>query len=294
MYETMHLAKIPVRTIRPFPEQPRKRFDETALNELACSIQEAGQRTPITVKPISGDPVFKYELIDGERRLRAHKKIGLQTIIAIITTVKNIGEQHVQSVVSNFCREKHSSMEIAYALEKMRDYYKKEDKTNDVQTILKIGKVVGKSGAWVYSYLSLLNLCPKVRAMVDAGKIQMSIAKPLASFTHKAQMEVANLVVKKNLDFKRALMLIRNLHKPENLGENARHRRPSDDYDIIRASLKRIALDSEVLLGMKISKAKAALGTRNQKDIKNLQKTITKVQDGLSSIADLFQKILVQ
>jgi ParB family transcriptional regulator, chromosome partitioning protein len=137
MTEELQLVRIPVKQIRPFVNQPRKYFDPVALDELMYSILEIGQKTPISVKPISGDPAFTYELIDGERRLKAHQKAELPTIIAYICVVTDDGEQFVQSVVSNFCREGHRPMETAYAIEKMRDYYQQKRIFGEIEIVKK-------------------------------------------------------------------------------------------------------------------------------------------------------------
>jgi ParB family chromosome partitioning protein len=291
--ELLVLQRIRVNKIRPFADQPRKYFDPVALSELLCSIVEAGQKTPISVRKLSRDPKFEYELIDGERRLKAHQQGKLPTILAYICDVKDSGDQFIQSVVSNFCREGHRPIETSYAVEKMRDYYQKENPTGgEMEIIAKIGRLVGKSSGWVYKYLALLRLCPEVRTYVDEEKIPLLVGMNLTAFRPDVQLQITEQIIKKNLNYKKALSYIRNLRTPELLGEGGRMREPHEDFWTIKRTIKRLEADTETIMDMNATQFKKVLNTRSTNDINGIIKELRDCIDKLSCIDMSLKEIL--
>ncbi len=135
--------------IKPFPGQPRKHFDVDELGSLADSLKQEGQQAPVIVVK-SGDPDYDYELVDGERRWRAAKLIGLKELFAVLTTVEDAGKQHLKAVILNFNRAEHPPIEVSNAL-----HYQM---TEGGKTSSELAAALGKSVAWVYQHLSLQKL----------------------------------------------------------------------------------------------------------------------------------------
>jgi ParB family transcriptional regulator, chromosome partitioning protein len=153
--------KIPVDKILPNPQQPRTKFNQAALEDLAFSIRDHGLINPIAVEEAGEN----YILIDGERRLRAHKLIGLTEIEASIRpSMDGNGSQErlVLALIANIQRENNNPVEEAKAFKKLRGMgYSAEE----------IAQYVGMSPGLVYSRLNLLQLDEPIQALIAAGKI---------------------------------------------------------------------------------------------------------------------------
>ena len=177
--------EVGVNEIRPNPYQPRKEFDEKALNELADSIKLHGIFTPLLVRK----SVHGYELITGERRLRAAKIAGLNTVPAI--SVEFTDEQMmVISILENVQREDLNPIEEASAYESLisRLGYTQE----------KLAQRVGKSREYCANMLRLLKLPADVQDMVTARKLTMGHVRPLLALKDENEMYDAALHVLKN------------------------------------------------------------------------------------------------
>ena len=179
--------KIKVNDIRPNPYQPRKKFNEDGLNELADSIKEHGVFNPILVrKSLKG-----YELIAGERRLRASKLAKQTEIPAIILDFDDKGMMEV-SLLENIQREDLSPLDEAKAYEQL---IKKLNYTQEV-----LGKRVSKSRTYITNTLRLLKLPVKVQDLLNKGKLTYGHARALLSIEDEDKMiELANRCVKENL-----------------------------------------------------------------------------------------------
>jgi len=165
--------------IEPNKEQPRKNFNQEALKELAQSIKLHGVIQPIVVSQ-RGD---KYIIIAGERRYRASKIAGLQTVPVII---KNYTDQEMReiSLIENLQREDLNPIETAFAMKQLIENY------NFTQDDL--AKRLGKSRPAITNALRLLNLSSEVMAMVESGKLAPNSARALLSITNKEkQIELA-------------------------------------------------------------------------------------------------------
>ena len=177
--------EVGVNEIRPNPYQPRKEFDEKALNELADSIKLHGIFTPLLVRK----SVHGYELITGERRLRAAKIAGLNTVPAI--SVEFTDEQMMEiSILENVQREDLNPIEEASAYESLisRLGYTQE----------KLAQRVGKSREYCANMLRLLKLPADVQDMVTARKLTMGHVRPLLALKDENEMYDAALHVLKN------------------------------------------------------------------------------------------------
>lgn len=185
--ESGNSLTIKIDEIRPNPYQPRKTFDKQALEELSQSIKEHGVFTPILVKK----SITGYELVAGERRLRASKLAGKKDIPAIIVDFDDKQMMEI-SLLENIQREDLSAIEEAKAYEQLikRLNYTQEE----------CAERVGKSRTHVTNTLRLLKLPVKVQEMLSSGKLSMGHARALLAIEDEDKMmELADKCVKENL-----------------------------------------------------------------------------------------------
>lgn len=190
IYETAtneEIVELNLSDLRPNPYQPRKVFDEEALNELASSIREHGVFQPIIVKK----SIKGYDIIAGERRYRASKMVGLEKIPAIIRDFTD--EQMMEiALLENLQREDLSVIEEAIAYKSMIEHL---NLTQDM-----LSKRVGKSRSHITNILGLLRLPGEVQQMVSDGRITMGHARALSKLESNEQIiKLANKIVDENL-----------------------------------------------------------------------------------------------
>lgn len=184
------------------PDQPRKIFDEEALNELAESIKVHGVIQPIIVKEV-GD---RYVIIAGERRYRASRVAGLKTIPCV---VKNYTEREISeiAIIENLQREDLNPIESAKAIKNLINQY---DLTQD-----EVADKIGKSRPAVANTLRLLLLPDSIISLVESNKISAGHARTLLSISDsKKQKEIALLIIEKGLTVRDVEKIIKDLNKP--------------------------------------------------------------------------------
>ena len=172
---TSNKTELAIKEIRANPYQPRKEFDEASLNELASSIKENGVFQPILVRRSS----VGYELVAGERRLRASKLAGLKNIPAIIVDFNDQQMMEI-SLLENIQRKDLTPIEQANA------YNQLIEKLNYTQD--QLAKRIGKSRSNVTNLLRLLNLPPEVQKLVNNGKLSYGHARALLSLSDEDKM----------------------------------------------------------------------------------------------------------
>ena len=196
------VQKIPLTDIRPNPYQPRKTFDETALNELAESIKLSGVFQPIILRE---SKVKGYEIIAGERRFRASKLAGKETIPAIIREFDEEKMMEV-AVLENLQREDLTSLEEAEAYEMMM---KKLKLTQE-----EVATRLGKSRPYIANYLRLLGLPDAVKEMLQKEEISMGQARTLLGLKDKKQIsKLAKRVVKEHLTVRQLEQLVNKMNQ---------------------------------------------------------------------------------
>lgn len=181
------IREIPVDEIRTNPYQPRKTFNQEALEELAESIKNYGVFQPIIVKP----SIKGYDLVAGERRLRASKMAGLSTIPAI---VKEFSDDMMREIalLENLQRENLSAIELAWAYKGIIDsmHIRQED----------LASKLGKSRSHITNMIGLLRLPEDVQNMILDNKLSMGHARVLSKIEDDSKIsELANRVVNENL-----------------------------------------------------------------------------------------------
>ena len=176
---------IDLNVIKTNPNQPRKVFDEDALNELASSIKLHGVIQPIVLND-NGDGT--YLIIAGERRYRAAKKAGLEKIPAV---VKNYTDRQIKeiAIIENLQREDLNPIEAARAIKQLMEEYKLTQEA--------VAERIGKSRPNIANVLRLLTLYPDVMTMVEEGKLSAGHARALVVVDdHLLQLKLANQAVK--------------------------------------------------------------------------------------------------
>ena len=169
------VAEIDIELIETNPFQPRTEFDETALRELSQSIKEQGVIQPVTVRKLGYN---KYQLISGERRLRASKMAGL-TSIPVFIRVANDEQMLELALIENIHRENLNAIEVAIS------YQRLVNECNMTQE--EVSEKVGKSRAAVANFLRLLKLPPEVQIAIRDGHITMGHARALINIDNKEQ-----------------------------------------------------------------------------------------------------------
>jgi hypothetical protein len=190
------IVEIDLSELRANPYQPRKNFDEEALNELASSIKEHGVFQPIIVKK----SIKGYEIIAGERRFRASKLAGMQTIPAI---VKDFSDEEMMQIalLENLQRENLTSIEEAKA-------YKSIIESMNI-TQDELAKKVGKSRSHVTNILGLLKLPASVQDMVLYNKLSMGHARVLSKLNNPKTIEdLAQRVITEDLSVRKLESLV--------------------------------------------------------------------------------------
>ena len=184
--QARRLTEIPVDLISPNPTQPRRHFDEGDLDDLAASSSQVGIIQPVVVLAVESG----YELVVGERRLRAAKKAGLSTIPAIVTEA-DPGEQQILALVENIHRSNLSAVEEAASLQAIME------RSGWTQTEL-AGKL-GRSQSSVANKLRLLRLEEPVQRLVMEGKLGERQARALLSLPPEDQVALAAEAAAENM-----------------------------------------------------------------------------------------------
>jgi len=208
------LREIPVASIRPNRFQPRQAFDEDGLGALAASIAEVGVLQPVLVRPLGdedGRPI--YELIAGERRWRAAKRVGLPAVPAIIRDASDLASME-QAVVENLHRKDLNPLEEAAAYQQLLEDF---GLTHDL-----LAKRVGKSRTTITNLLRLLQLPPPVQKLVRDGMLAEGHARALLGLVDRVQIEAtATRVAAEGLSVRATEELVR-----AKLGASAKARAP--------------------------------------------------------------------
>lgn len=265
IYETVtneEIIEVNLEELRPNPHQPRKQFKDTALQELSDSIKEHGVFQPIIIKrSIKG-----YEIIAGERRVRASKLAGLKTIPAIIRSFTD--EQMMEiALLENLQRENLNVIEEANAYKKMIE------KLNLTQEDL--AKKVGKSRSHITNLLGLLRLPKEVQEMLEENKISMGHARVLSKLEDEEKIkEVALKIANNNLPVREVERLAEGTDFERKIKIERRKRESDRDFKNVENLLSE-KLDSKV----KIKEHKIEISFTNVADLNRILEIINIKED---------------
>lgn len=219
--------------IKTNPNQPRKHFDEEALNELAASIKTHGVIQPIVLND-NGDGT--YLIIAGERRYRASKIAGLKEVPAII---KNYTDKQIKeiSIIENLQREDLNPIEAARAIKQLMEEYKLTQEA--------VAERIGKSRSNIANTLRLLSLYPEVLDMIEKGSLSAGHARALVVVDdHMSQIKLANQAVKDKWNVRDLERAVKRVQHPES------KTRPKTDQSL---ELKDLIVSMQRVLGTKVS-----------------------------------------
>jgi len=181
------ISYVNIERIRPNPFQPRENFDQKRLDELISSIKEKGVLQPVIVRRKDED----YELIAGERRLRAARVLGMEEVPIIVKDASEVDVLEL-SLIENIQREELNSIEEAKAFKKLMDEFGFSQE--------EVAKVVGKERATISNTIRLLGLPKRVQEMVANGELTMGHARALLALSGEHTiLKLANRIVHKEL-----------------------------------------------------------------------------------------------
>jgi ParB family chromosome partitioning protein len=192
-------AEVEVDEIRPNPFQPRLKFDDQSIEELAQSIRESGVVQPVVVAPEEDH----YKIIVGERRWRAAQKAGLRKIPVLIRNIPREKQLEI-SLIENIHREELNPLEIAQAFERLiRD---------QGYTQQQVAEKVGKDRTSVTNYIRLLKLPQEILEHINSGAVSMGHARALLALEDiSAQLFACKQIIDKNLSVRNAEKLVNKL-----------------------------------------------------------------------------------
>ncbi len=233
------LAKIDINQISPNPYQPRTEFDPLALDELKKSILENGLIQPITVRRLSKD---NYQLISGERRLRACREIGTKEMPAYIIKVDTKEGMLALALIENIQREQLNSIEVAHAYKRLLD------ECNLSQE--EVAEKVGKDRSTITNFLRLLKLPIKIQNSLAKDEITNGHARALIGLpTELIQLDFLDKILKENLSVRKVEELVRNYLAPKK--SKKAHIAVPKGYDSI--SIKSLEEKLQRILGTKVN-----------------------------------------
>lgn len=248
--EKSDILEIQINLIKANPYQPRNNFDEQSLEELASSIKEHGIIQPLIVNKISDN---LYELIAGERRLRAAQKIGLKKVPVIIRSTDESKKLEI-SLIENIQRKDLNPIERARAYQKLIDEF------NFTQE--EIAKKVAKARATVANTLRLLNLPASIQRMLEEERINEGHAKVLLTLkSPEAQEAMLRRILGTGMTVREAEQLVVSKRK-----------RPSIKDPLVKAKEEQLqeALGTKVLIKKRGKKGKIIIEFYSEEDLANI------------------------
>ena len=224
------INEIAISQISPNPEQPRSTFDEESLEELAASIREIGIIQPLTLRSVGGD---SYQIISGERRFRAAKIAGLDSVPAYVRTA-NDSEMTEMALIENIQREDLNAIEIALTFKKLIDQYN--------LTQERLSERIGKKRATIANFLRLLKLPAEVQLGLRDKLIDMGHARALLAVEKPSlQLKLYNEILKKGLSVRQVEALAKQYNEKSEAEiaetEQSANRLTTKDYDILKKHL---------------------------------------------------------
>lgn len=224
------INEIAISQISPNPDQPRTSFDETALEELAVSIRELGIIQPLTLRSMGPNA---YQIISGERRYRAAKLAGLESVPAYVRTV-NDAELTEMALIENIQREDLNAIEIALTFRKLIDQYN--------LTQERLSERIGKNRATIANFLRLLKLPAEVQLGLRDKALDMGHARALLSIDKASvQLKLYNEILKNGLSVRQVEQLVKNYREGDKDGTVTTATKAktmsSKDYEVLRKHL---------------------------------------------------------
>jgi ParB family chromosome partitioning protein len=265
------LLTLDIEKIRANPYQPRDEFDRQALEDLKNSILEHGLIQPVTVrKSING-----YELVSGERRLRASKEAGLKTIECYVMNIESDREMLELAIIENVQRENLNPIEVA------NGYHRLIEECSYTQE--EVSKKVSKDRSTVTNFLRLLKLPEKVQESLRKRLISMGHARALLALNDQAQMLAAyQIIIDKKLSVRQTESLVRDIASGKKVNEKKQKKSP-------------VSNDTLIVLEDTANKLRQSFGTNVKITPKSKESGVISFefysQDDLERLIDIFNEL---
>ena len=257
-----NIVELDLKNIEVNPFQPRTSFNEETLRELASSIRELGVIQPITVRKLS---FGKYQLVSGERRYRASKLVGNETIPAYIR-IANDQESLEMALVENIQRQDLDPIEIALSYQRLIDEIK--------LTQEQMSERVGKNRSTIANYLRLLKLDPIVQTGMRDGFLSMGHGRTLINIENTGdQLDIYEKIITDKLSVRQTEALVKNYHNTASIEGSAQSATPK----FIKKGIKDFASYFGAKVDVKVAKngrGKITIPFSSEEDFNRIQKLI--------------------
>ncbi len=278
---------IEIDKINPNPYQPRREFEEASLQDLSDSIRQYGVLQPLTVTRIEkikddGGLVVEYELIAGERRLRASKLAGLKEVPCVIRMGDDSMTKFELAIIENLQREDLNVVERARAFARLRDEFK--------FNFVEIGKKVGKSREYVSNTVRILMLPQEILNALSEGKLSEGHSRPLMMLNDRPEEQITlfkEIVVKK-ISVREAERLARRIAV-----EKSRHKELLPSPEILEIEEKlQDALGTRVHVEQKEVGGKITIDFFTADDLHNIVKLLERTDGGPKSVSHMLDSFV--
>ena len=254
------INEIAIALIKPNPDQPRINFDEEALEELATSIRELGIIQPLTLRSAEAGT---YMIISGERRYRAAKLAGLDTVPAYVRTA-NDSELTEMALIENIQREDLNAIEIALTFRKLIDQYN--------LTQERLSERIGKKRATIANFLRLLKLPAEVQLGLRDKAVDMGHARALLSVEKPTmQLKLYNEILKKGLSVRQVEQRAKEMNEEGSTEPKAPAKKVNNaDYDVLKQHLSKSFGVAVSFACNKDGKGKISFPFKNEEELERI------------------------
>ncbi len=242
--ERVVVKQIPLAQIGANPDQPRKTFTDTELEDLSASIKEKGVLQPILLRSVSNRP-YLYEIVAGERRYRASKMAGLSEIPALIKTIDDTNAMEI-ALIENVQRENLNPIEEANAYKNLMECCDYE--------LPDVSRLIGKSESYIRNMLRLTSLPDSVQNLVGQGELSASHARTIAVAANPE--DLAHKIIAGNLSVAETDILVKSAPRASN---SRKHSAKTIDIATVRDIEKKIA--KELGVSVKLSERRGGAGS---------------------------------
>lgn len=268
------VIELPINQIEVNPYQPRTNFLENELQELAISIEQVGIIQPITVRKIANG---SYQLISGERRLRASKLANKKSIPAFVRHA-NDSDSLTMALIENIQREDLDAIEIALTYERL---------LHELQlTQEELSKRIGKKRATISNYVRLLKLNPVIQTGIQKGYISMGHGKALININDtNQQLRLYKRIIEEGLSVRNTENLSREIQEKEDSPKKENKTVNSELPNYINSSINGISKYLGTKIEVKLSKSgkgKLSIPFSSEKDFQRIQQLLSKDDSGAS------------
>lgn len=243
------------------PNQPRRDFDEVALQELADSIKEVGIIQPITLRKLSED---EYQIIAGERRFRASQKAGLKSVPAYIRTADDENMMEM-ALIENIQREELNAVEIALAYQHLIEQY---NLTQD-----RLSERVGKNRTTITNYIRLLKLPAQIQLALKKKQIDMGHARALITIKDaKIQVQLLEEIVRKGLSVRKVEEMVKQGEFGDYKNEERKPalKKTSEEFNLLKKHLSNFFNTKVQLSCSDKGKGKISIPFKNEEELERI------------------------